>query len=101
MENGTTADIRGLKCDMPSCGYRDDSIELIQYESYIDEPCPKCGSPLLTQADYDQVQKILSLVDMVNSLPNMSNESNDGKGKISFEFNGTGNVMMKVEKYED
>jgi hypothetical protein len=100
MENGITTIISGLKCDNSSCDYRDDSIKLEQYESYIDAPCPKCSSPLLTQADYNQVQKILSLVDLVNSLPAPTEESKE-KAIISFDFNGTGHVNMKIEKYED
>jgi len=100
MENGTTTNISGLKCDNTSCDYRDDSIKLEEYESYINVPCPECGSPLLTQEDYDQVQKILLLVNTVNSLPKATDYS-EGKTKISFEFNGTGNVNMKIEKCED
>lgn len=100
MENGITPVISGLKCDNSSCDYRDDSIKLEQYESYINEPCPKCGSPLLTQEDYDQVQKILAVVGLINSLPEPTEESKE-KAQISFELNGTGNVVMKVEKLED
>ncbi|WP_156136655.1 hypothetical protein [Bacillus badius] len=100
MENGITTVISGLKCDNLSCDYQDDSIKLEQYESYINEPCPKCGSPLLTKEDYIQVQKILSLVDLVNALPDPTEESKE-KAKISFELNGAGTVNMKVEKYED
>ncbi|EWG08878.1 hypothetical protein [Cytobacillus firmus] len=100
MENGITAHIGGLKCDSPTCDYKDDSITLEQYESYIDAPCPDCGAPLLTLEDYNQVQKILSLVDLVNSLPEPTEDSKE-KGKISFEFNGTGKVNVKIEKLDE
>ncbi|KIL72524.1 hypothetical protein SD78_4109 [Bacillus badius] len=55
---------------------------------------------MLTKEDYIQVQKILSLVDLVNALPDPTEESKE-KAKISFELNGAGTVNMKVEKYED
>lgn len=100
MDNGITANIGGLKCDKTSCDYVDVSIKLEQYESYINEPCPKCGSPLLTQEDYNQVQHILSVVNLVNSLPEPTEESKE-KANISFEFNGTGKVKTKIEKLEN
>lgn len=52
MEN-LAVNIGGLKCDNPDCNYRDDSIKLEQYEDYINEPCPVCGSPLLKQYEYE------------------------------------------------
>lgn len=100
MEN-LAVNIGGLKCDNPDCNYRDDSIKLEQYEDYINEPCPVCGSPLLTQEDYDQVQNILSLVAFVNTLPPIPEGEEEGKSKVSFEFNGTGKVRVSVEDYKD
>lgn len=100
MENAMRVDIKGLKCDSSSCDYIDMSIKLEEYESYINSPCPKCGEPLLTQADFDQVQNILKMVSMVNSIPTPKEDYKE-KAKISFEFNGTGNVKTKIEKYED
>lgn len=100
MENGITPIIGGLKCDNPSCDYQDDSIKLEQYESQINKPCPECGSPLLTQEDYDLVQNMLAMVDLVNSLPAPAEDSEE-KALISFELNGTGNAVMKIKKLED
>jgi hypothetical protein len=54
--------IVGLKCDNPTCDYRDDNIQVGDYEKYINAPCPKCGAPLLTQADYDVVMKMMRVM---------------------------------------
>jgi hypothetical protein len=45
-------DMAGIKCDNVHCGYRDDSVLSKDYKDYVDKPCPKCGSNLLTQKDY-------------------------------------------------
>lgn len=101
MEQMITSNIGGLKCDNPKCDYIDDSIKLEQYEEYINHPCPTCGSPLLTQADYDQVQNILRVMNnMVNGLPHdaVADTANGQQAKISFELNGTGDMEMNIEE---
>lgn len=100
MSDGITAQISGLKCDNNPCGYRDDTISVEEYESYINAPCPECGAPLLTQADYDQVQLILSAVEMVNALPKATSDS-EGTAAVSFEMNGTGSVDIKVNESDE
>lgn len=100
MSDGIIAQISGLKCDNAPCNYRDDTISVEEYESYINAPCPECGAPLLTQADYDQVQLILSAVGVVNSLPAATSESEE-KATVSFEMNGTGSVNIKIEDSDE
>jgi len=57
--------ISGLKCDV--CDYKDDSINVENYFDYINFPCPKCGQPLLTKADYDNVQLLLKVEKKIQS----------------------------------
>lgn len=38
--------IGGLKCDNPECDYKDDTIDVVDYEQHIDKPCPDCGESL-------------------------------------------------------
>jgi hypothetical protein len=45
-------EIHGLKCDTPTCDWRDDTIAFEDYEKYINHPCPKCGASVLTSEDY-------------------------------------------------
>lgn len=91
--NEMTANISGLKCDTPTCDYHDPAIRLEDYEAYIDTPCPKCGASLLTRADYDQVQQLLSIMAMVNSMPATS-EPGEETTSIELDLNGTGDVSI-------
>lgn len=58
--------IYGLKCDSPSCDYNDKTIKFEQYKDYINHPCPVCGSPLLTQEDYDTTMQLVNIIENVN-----------------------------------
>lgn len=102
MNNPLSANISGLKCDSPSCTYQDKSVKVEDYATYINHPCPECGAPLLTQADYDQVQNILRVFDMFNGLQQypIAETEDERQAKISFELNGTGEVQVKVEELE-
>lgn len=53
-------EISGLKCDY--CNWGDDSIPFSAYSDYIDNPCPNCGSNLLTQKEFMQCIKIIDRV---------------------------------------
>lgn len=55
-------EVFGLTCDKPGCDYQDDTPSS-EYKSCINKPCPKCGSSLLTQADYDAVLKMQKIAD--------------------------------------
>ena len=103
MTNLIEANIGGLKCDNSICEYKDESIKVEEYEGYINHPCPECGSPLLTQADYDQVQNILRVLNMFSELPQdaVAETANGQQAKISFELNGTGEMNMSVEEFTE
>lgn len=97
MESGLV--IRGLKCDAPSCGYRDDSIEMSEYESYIDAPCPLCGASLLTREDFELVDVVIQLTSEIEQMVKESEErfpagDEDSKSllKVNFSMNGTGKL---------
>lgn len=94
--------IYGLKCDNPSCDYQDDSIQLEQYEDYIDYPCPKCGSPLLTQADYDTTIAILKSVKLVENWSKGVDNSVDRneRYKITVQLDGTGIPKFDISEFE-
>ena len=57
----------GLKCDEPTCDYVYAFVEGDTYEKYVNAPCPKCGSNLLTQEDCDTMMEVLALIEMANS----------------------------------
>lgn len=120
-EQAITAHIGGLKCDTPTCNYRDDSINVGEYESYINAPCPKCGASLLTPEDFATVQHTMAIAEFINSLSperlaKLSNVSPEevsaltglsteelnrpGNATMTLELNGTGDVKMSISKEE-
>ncbi len=56
----------GLKCDNPDCDWIDMSIPIKDYKKWINAPCPKCGSNLLTKQDYKMVKVLNGLVRVIN-----------------------------------
>ena len=54
-------EISGIKCDNINCDFKDDTVRFEDYDQYLNKPCPKCGSNLLTEADL-RTTKILVLV---------------------------------------
>lgn len=101
-----TADIGGLKCDAPTCDYRDDSITVDQYESLIDAPCPKCGASLLTPADYARVKQMVDVTTFINSLSteelakltglSIEDLNNPEQATLSLALDGTGNIQVVI-----
>lgn len=59
----------GLKCDNPSCDWKDETVAIDDYEKWLDKPCPKCGQNVLTQQDLDNAKGILAMMEMVNAMP--------------------------------
>lgn len=49
------AEIHGIKCDTPGCGWKDMSVKREEYPAYVNRPCPLCAGNLLTEADYNLV----------------------------------------------
>ena len=43
----------GIKCDNTKCDFLDKTVTLKTLDSWIDKPCPKCGTNLLPKDDYN------------------------------------------------
>lgn len=56
----------GIKCDNPECCYADETVKVEDYKDWLNKPCPECGSNLLTQADYDNVQMLIKVAKLLN-----------------------------------
>jgi len=54
-------------CDNKDCDYRD-IADLSKLKSYINKPCPKCGSNLLTEEDYDIYIGLMNEVNIINNI---------------------------------
>jgi hypothetical protein len=59
----------GLQCDSPSCDWTDPTIQVEDYKSWLNAPCPKCGENVLTQEDLNSVLNVIQMVDLINKLP--------------------------------
>jgi wobble nucleotide-excising tRNase len=49
--NSISVTNHGLRCDNPECDWVDENIEFSEYESWLDQPCPKCGKVVFTYND--------------------------------------------------
>lgn len=98
---------QGLKCDNPECDYQDKTIPVENFIAWVNRPCPKCGSNLLTQADYENVQTLLYLGQMMldhNEIQSAQDGDSvlsihidmDGSGKMSYSIDVDGNAIQEV-----
>jgi hypothetical protein len=94
MEKALEYQILGIKCDTEDCDYADMTVKLEDYKDWLNKPCPKCSGNLLTQEDFDAVNMMIALADMVNTFMPAPAEDEpitqvrmgfDGSGKVSFK----------------
>ena len=83
-----TFEIAGIKCD--HCDWRDDSVRYEDYDLWLNVPCRKCGSNLLTEADLKTTKWLMRIAWWINFFFGWIGyfKKNDYYGKV--EMNGTG-----------
>ena len=91
MEKNVEFTVSGIKCDNPSCDYKDMGVKFEDYPDYINKPCPKCGSVLLTQEDHDKCLMFQQIADTINAIPEeqlkeMSNNLSPEEIKKGFQL---------------
>lgn len=96
--------IGGIKCDREGCDYSDASIKVQDYPEWINKPCPNCSENLLTQADFDNVQRLLRTSNLLNSmspeelaLMGVYMPEDDEIVQMNIEMNGTGKVEFEIK----
>lgn len=67
-------DVGGIKCDNPSCDYRDDSVSYEDYQDWLNKPCPCCGENLLTQEDLDNFKETMNQFKMMEEITSLYSE---------------------------
>lgn len=93
--------INGIKCDTPNCGYSDMTVKSSDYHNWLNKPCPKCSANLLTQKDYDIVQKMESINNfkIVRLITFIELSIRKILGlklyNMKAEMNGTGKIVIK------
>ena len=58
----------GIKCDNTKCDYIDLSVKFEEYPKWIDKPCPKCGTNLLTQEQYNEANSAIFQGEMTSEI---------------------------------
>lgn len=94
--------ISGLQCDKSHCGYIDKDINADDYEKYINAPCPSCGSSLLTQNDFNSIQRMLKIerffIKVLKIMGiNINHKKFEDNDFVSLSMNGTGNIFIKKD----
>jgi hypothetical protein len=86
--------IKGIKCDNPSCDYKNEDVSVSDYEKWLNKPCPKCGCNLLTQEDYEATMALIALTNTLNDVIPKA-EDDEKMATVSIEMNGTGDIFIK------
>lgn len=85
-------DIQGIKCD--SCPWANMKVPASDYAQWLNKPCPCCNANLLTQADFDTVQKMLKFELWINRLVGWTARFQRNKPVLEeFKMNGTGKLQ--------
>lgn len=89
-----TITITGVKCDNEGCDYIDNDVSRDNYLEYVNKPCPRCGSILLTEEDYKAVLALEEVeasfdIDLPSDLLSLGGETDyeikmDGTGSVDF-----------------
>ena len=89
--------IKGIKCDGDNCDYKDETVEFKDYGVWLNKPCPRCGSNLLTQKDLDITRILIKLANIINwfAKPFIKPNKNTKKVTVDVEMDGTGRVNFK------
>ncbi len=58
----------GIVCDNPDCNWEDNAITRADYFKWINARCPKCNDVVFTEKDYDESEKMMDMVNLVNSM---------------------------------
>lgn len=95
MEERIMVNVKGLKCDNPDCDYVDMEIPFEDYPNWINAPCPKCGSNLLTQQDYDATVFLFEKAKMFKEISEPI-DPNIPLVKMKAHFNGSGHVDFEI-----
>ncbi len=60
--------VEGIRCENPSCDYENTSIQPIEYKEWVNKPCPKCGTVLLTENDYNLAILLFATTSIANNI---------------------------------
>lgn len=70
----------GIKCDY--CEYRNDTVQVDDYDNWLNKPCPDCGKNLLTKDDLERTNRLIGMAKWYNGL------SEEDQKKLGFDEEG-------------
>jgi hypothetical protein len=92
--------VEGLRCDAPGCGYtqnypRGSSVD---FEAWLNAPCPKCGANLCTEADLRVLRGIRRFTRILNRLLWPLTLFSRKQKAVTFDLgmDGTGKINPKI-----
>lgn len=91
---GISLETKGMKCDNPNCDFRDKSVKIEDLEEWLNKPCPKCGTNLLTESDYRSIRYLLDITGVINEITK-DEEVNSDVITLELGMNGTGKFDIK------
>lgn len=101
MKNQVDVKIKGIKCDNKCCDYKNTSVCVEDYKEWVNKPCPKCGSVLLTESDYKFAKFIIKLVGFINKiLPKRKDSAPDTRAVMFKDSNGK-LITLNIEESPD
>lgn len=98
MKNAISITAKGIKCDY--CDYKNLEVLREDYEKWLNEPCPKCGENLLTEEDFEALQKIEEEVESLNKwvLEEFMDESSLNNEIIVIPIKADGSGSLELDK---
>lgn len=91
--NSLKINVGGIKCDNKACDFNDMAVPFEDYGKWLNKPCPKCGSNLLTQQDFDILKVLMDVTGIINEVMPEAKEGEE-LYKMSADFDGTGKVVF-------
>ena len=96
--------VKGIKCNNPACDYRNDTVRLEDWPEWLNKPCPKCGSNLLTLQDLIASVRLIATIHAVNLVmkPVMPLLQEAESVRYAVDMDGTGKIRLRqIDRSEE
>lgn len=97
MKDILTVKISGIRCDNPECDYDNADVQVEDYINWVNKPCPKCNSNLLTENDYNNVLFLLKIQERARELYPQVEDDREMDSYI-INMNGSGSMEYELQK---
>lgn len=99
MKEQVKVKIEGIKCDNPGCDYVNTSVNINNFQEWVDKPCPQCGEILLNKSDYKFAKFSIGVSNIINKiLPKRKDDEPDSVMTITKDYDGKLNCKINDDK---